>query len=176
MTEEKAWEEAITDARRTLQAHLDTIDELNRHASQTLRLNAVVVSLVVAGLYRTSPPVTVILVVALGGGFVVLSSYYAFRALHTEPVSGGIPPSIYEDLKNQNVNAEDYYHHIGGTIYPQAIRDARSQSDRYSDELDRVYRFAAIGILVLVFGGVLMWFNSSTLPEILSSSSAWVYT
>lgn len=119
MTEEKAWEEAITDARRTLQAHLDTIDELNRHASHTLRLNAVVISLVVAGLYQTSPPAFVILIVAVGGAFLIASSYFAFRVLHTEPVSGGIPPSIYEDLTQQDVSAAEYYDHIGGVIYPR---------------------------------------------------------
>lgn|GEM_PF-2207449 len=174
MTEEKAWEEAITDARRTLQAHLDTIDELNRHASHTLRLNAVVISLVVAGLYQTSPPAFVILIVAVGGAFLIASSYFAFRVLHTEPVSGGIPPSIYEDLTQQDVSAAEYYDHIGGVIYPRAIRDAREQSNTYSEELDRVYTFAAMGILVLTSAGVIMWFNSSMVPEIINSSSTFL--
>lgn len=166
VTEEKAWEEGLTDARRTLQAHLDTIDELNAYASQTLRFNAIIVSLVIAGLYQTSPPSIIIGIVGVGMGFLGFSSYYAFRVLHTDPVYGGVPPSIYEDLTEQDVDADQYYSHIAGVIYPTAIRDARKQSNDYSDALDNVYTLTGIGIFILGIGGVWMWFNSAGLPEI----------
>jgi hypothetical protein len=172
VTEEKAWEEALIDARKTLQNHLDTIDELNSHASHTLRFNAIIVSVVSAGLYQTSPPRPIVLIVGVGVVFLGISSFFAFKVLHTDPVYGGIPPSIYEDLDEQTVNANQYYEHIGGKIYPTAIRDARKQSNKYSDALNKVYISTGIGIMVLVVGGVAMWFNSSWLAEILNEGNA----
>ncbi len=171
MTQQHAWEEVLTDARRTLQAHLDTIDQLNGHASQTLRLNAIIVSLVIAGLYQTSPPSMIVGIVGIGVTCLGFSSLYAFRVLHTQPVYGGVPPSIYQDVDQQDVDADQYYSHIGGVIYPTAIRHARTQSNDYSDALNTVYTFTGIGIIILGIGGVSMWFSSAGLPEILNKSS-----
>jgi hypothetical protein len=165
MTETAAWDEGITDARRTLQAHLDTIDELNRHASDTLRFNAVIVSIVVAGLYRTSPGVDVVAFVFGGTLLIGVGSYLCFRLLQTGPVSGGVPPAIYEDLSAQNVSSEDYYDHVGGVIYPRAIRDAREHSNHYSDVLEDVYKFSGAGLVVLALGGAYMYGTSTGLPE-----------
>jgi len=52
---EGEWGEAFEDARTQLNNQLDSIEELNTRAYQILRINAVILTIISAALYNTSP-------------------------------------------------------------------------------------------------------------------------
>lgn len=154
MTERKAWEEATEDARRTLRGHIDTIDEQNRHAYNVLRLNAVLIAALAAVVYRFPLRSVEFYFIIIGGGAITVASFVCIGLLRSGGVSIGVPPPIYEDLERFEVSANQYYRHVTGVIYPEAIRDARAHSDRYSDRLNAVYAIMAFGIAVLGIGAL----------------------
>lgn len=158
MTDIEAWQEATEDARRTLGQHLNTIDEQNRHAFNILRLNAVIVTALAAVIYRFSLSEIEFWLVVIGGFGVGVASLMCFRLLHSGPVSIGVPPLIYEDLNRFDVTSDQYYSHVTGVIYPSAIRDARGQSDNYSERLNWIIIITAISIGVLGIGALYGYF------------------
>lgn len=158
MTDSKAWEQATEDARFTLGEYLNTIEELNRRAFDVTHLNAILTTALAAVVYRFDLSAVELGFLLAGGFGIVFASLISFELLRTSSVSIGVPPSIYEDLKKLDITADQYHRQVTGVTYPKAIRDARTQSDRYSNLLNKIYWMMGGSIGLLGIGALYGYF------------------
>ncbi|GGN13170.1 hypothetical protein [Halarchaeum nitratireducens] len=146
--------EVLEDARFVLETHLNTLEELNTRAYQVIRLNAVILTILAAGLYRTRPSSLLLFYTAIGVLGLIAVSIWCFGLLRGAPVGAGMNADSFEELVEDDIDVEDYFHHAVGTIYPAAIRDAKRSASEQAYRLNYVYAIEGGSIVWIVFSAV----------------------
>ncbi|GGM69202.1 hypothetical protein J2752_001983 [Halarchaeum rubridurum] len=146
--------DVLEDARFVLGNHLDTLEELNTRAYQVIRLNAVILTIIAAGLYRTRPSGLLLVYTAIGVLGLIGASVWCFGLLRGAPVGAGMNADSFEEFVEDGIDADDYFDHAVGTIYPAAIRDAKRSASQQAYRLNYVYAIEGGSIVWIVFSAV----------------------